>query len=281
MKPKNQHVIRLDKENALLDLQVNMSNALARSAHSLSLSEKRIVAACIAKTDQMPSMEEVQQRGAWLVRLSAIDYAVTFDVDLDTAYDQLQAAAKNLFQRYITTTRKTKKGPEIYQCVWVGGVRYHKGEGWIELDWWHEIVPHLFKLRGQFTKYKLRQASALRSVYSWRLLELLQSWRGKGCYEPTIEAFCKAMEVPASYQKNFKEIRTRVIEPAVQELVQKSNISITWAPQNAGRKVVGLSFKFRTNEEQEELLIAEDQAYRDKLEANGQQRIDAALDGVA
>lgn len=287
MQAKAQHMIRLDKDRMLCDMQVNMSNSLARSAHGLSLSEKRIIAACIAKTDQLPSMEAVRERGAWLVRLSAADYAETFDVDLDTAYDQLQAAAKNLFKRYISAVRDTKNGPEIYHCVWVGAVRYHKGEGWIELSWWHEIVPHLFNLAGEFTQYKLTQATALRSMYSWRLFELLQSWKGTGCYQPTLDDFCKSMEVPESYRKNFKLIRTRVIEPAVQELVEKNNMPITWKTHNAGRKVVGLDFMFKPAEVLEEEpdesirpMIAEDQAYRDKLEANGQQRIDAALNEV-
>jgi plasmid replication initiation protein len=250
MKPKLQHVKVLDKDNPLSELQVSMSNALTRSAHSLNLSEKRIIAACIAKTDQMPNMEKVQQRGAWLVRLSAIDYAQTFDIGLDAAYEQLQAGAENLFKRYITTTRQTRKGPEIYRFVWVGGVRYHHGEGWIELDWFHEVVPHLFNLKGDFTKYKLKQASALRSAYSWRLFELMQSWQDTGRYEASIEDFCVAMEVPESYLKNFKLVRTRVIEPAVQELIKKNNMLITWTTQNAGRKVIGLTFKFQPNPQQ-------------------------------
>lgn len=244
---KLQHVHKLDSEQPLAELQVNMSNALTRSAHSLSLAEKRIVAACIAKTDQIPNMTQVRQRGAWLVRLSAADYAEAFDVDLNTAYEQLHGASENLFNRYIRTTRKTRKGIEEYKFRWVGGVKYHKGEGWVELDWWHEVVPHLFGLRGEFTKYKLKQASALRSKHSWRLFELLQSWRDKGRYQPTIEEFCLAMDVPASYLKNFKEVRRRVIEPSVAELIQKNNMLITWSTQNAGRKVIGLDFKFGPN----------------------------------
>lgn len=247
---KLQHTRSMPPEQALADLQVNMSNALARSAHSLNLSEKRIIAACIAKTDQMPNMEKVKQRGAWLVRLSAADYAATFDIGLDAAYEQLQAGAENLFKRYITTTRQTRKGPEIYRFVWVGGVRYHHGEGWIELDWFHEVVPHLFNLKGEFTKYKLKQASALRSKHSWRLFELMQSWQDTGRYQPSIEDFCKSMEVPESYLKDFKSIRTRVIEPAVKELIEKNNMLITWSTQNAGRKVIGLDFKFKPNPQQ-------------------------------
>lgn len=247
---KLQHVRKLDQEQPLADLQVNMSNALTRSAHSLSLAEKRIVAACIAKTDQMPNMTQVRQRGAWLVRLSAADYAEAFDVDMDTAYDQLHAASENLFNRYIRTMRKTRKGMEEYKFRWVGGVRYHKGEGWVELDWWHEVVPHIFGLRREFTSYKLKQASALRSKHSWRLFELLQSWAEKGRYQPTIEEFCLAMDVPESYKKDFKSIRTRVIEPALSELIQKNNMLITWTTQNAGRKVIGLDFKFQPNPQQ-------------------------------
>lgn len=245
-----QHARNMSAEQPLSDLQVNMSNALARSAHGLLLSEKRIIAACIAKTDQMPDMEQVRRRGAWLVRLSAADYAKTFEVDLDTAYDQLQAASENLFKRYITTTRQTRKGPEIYRFVWVGGIRYHKGEGWVELDWFHEVVPHLFNLKGQFTKYKLKQASALRSPYSWRLFELFQSWQDKGRYQTAIEDFYTAMEVPESYLKNFREIRRRVIEPAVKELTEKNNMLITWTTRNAGRKVIGLDFTFEPNPQQ-------------------------------
>src|SRR5471032_5802 len=247
---KLQHVHKLGTEQPLAELQVNMSNALARSAHSLNLSEKRIIAACIAKTDQMPNMEKVKQRGAWLVRLSAADYAETFGIGLDAAYEQLQSAADNLFNRYIRTTRQTRKGIEECKFRWVGGVRYHKGEGWVELDWWHEVVPHLFDLKGEFTKYKLKQASALRSKHSWRLFELMQSWQDTGHYQPTIEDFCKSMEVPESYLKDFKSIRTRVIEPAVKELIEKNNMLITWTTQNAGRKVIGLSFKFQPNPQQ-------------------------------
>lgn len=247
---KLQHVHKLDSEQPLSELQVNMSNALTRAAHGLSLAEKRIIAACIAKTDQIPNMTQVRQRGAWLVRLSAADYAETFSVDINTAYEQLHDASENLFKRHIRTTRKTRKGIEEYKFVWVGGVRYHKGEGWVELDWFHEVVPHLFGLRREFTSYKLKQASALRSSYSWRLFELLQSWAEQGRYQPTIDEFYLAMDVPEKYKKDFSDIRRRVIEPAVTELIQKNNLLITWTTQNAGRKVVGLDFKFQPNPQQ-------------------------------
>jgi plasmid replication initiation protein len=231
---------------SISDLNVNMSNALTRAAHGLTLSEKRIIAACIAQCDSVP-YAELQRQGAWTVRLSAVDYADTFGIGLDAAYEQLQGGANNLFERYIRTVRETRKGPEEYKFRWVGGVKYHKGEGWVELHWWHEVVPHLFGLRKEFVTYKLKQAATLRSIYSWRLFECLKSWSGTGRYSPEIEEFARAMDVPESYTKNFKLMRVRVIEPAVLELMEKNGMLIEWDAKKAGRKVIGLDFRFQQN----------------------------------
>lgn len=236
----------LDQDAQLVERNVNMSNALTRAAHGLGLAEKRLIASCIAKNDSV-KMAEIHRKGAWTVRLSAMEYAETFAIGLDAAYEQLQQASKSLFNRYIRTTRSTPKGPEECQFRWVGSVKYHKGEGWVELHWWHEVVPHLFGLRKEFTSYKLKQTAALRSAYSWRLYECLKSWAATGRYSPSIEDFHRAMDAKDSQRSNFKELRKRVIEPAVAELIEKNGLLIEWETVTQGRKVVGLDFKFRQN----------------------------------
>ena len=60
---------------------VTMSNALTRAGHGLSLSEKRIVAASIAKLDSRVSLGS---QGVPFSRLTAAEYSETFGVDLDT-----------------------------------------------------------------------------------------------------------------------------------------------------------------------------------------------------
>ncbi|ADP02382.1 gp37 [Burkholderia phage KS14] len=238
--------VALNPDAMLSDRNVNMSNALTRASHGLGLAEKRLIASCIAKNDSMP-MAEIHRKGAWTVRLSAAEYAETFEIGLDSAYEQLQQAADSLFNRYVRTVQETPKGPKEIKFRWVGKAEYHKGEGWVELHWWHEVVPHLFGLRQQFTSYKLKQTAALRSAYSWRLYECFKSWAGKGRYTPSIEEFHRAMDAKESHRANFKELRRRVIEPAVTELIEKNGLLIEWTTVNAGRKVVGLDFKFSAN----------------------------------
>lgn len=232
------HTLRLPER------QVNMSNALICAAHSLTLSEKRVMSCAVAKLD---SMREPRPGESPTVRLSASEFAETFQVTKDTAYDELQSAADNLFQRYIRLIEHTRKGPKEIKFRWVGGVKYHQGEGWVELGFWHEVVPHLMQLRKNFTSYKLAQASALRSIYSWRLLELLSQFKSTGLMRRDIADFMHAMDVPESCQKNFKDLRRRVIEPAVAELVEKDGWLIEWTTTRAGRKVTGLEFRFKRN----------------------------------
>jgi plasmid replication initiation protein len=237
----------------LHERHVNMSNALTRAGHGLTLSEKRLIAACIAQNDSI-STEAVTRSQTGLpciTRLSALDYAELYGLDKNTAYEQLQDGAKHLFERKIRIEKTTKRGYSIYECRWVGAARYHQGEGWIELHWWHEIVPHLYGLKDHFTTYKLKHASALRSAYSWRLFELLQSWKNKdakeGTYAPTIEEFHHAMDAKPSHRANFKALRERIIEPAVAELINKNGLLIDWKPIKAGRKVTSLEFTFKAN----------------------------------
>lgn len=240
---KLEHV-KVSAELALCERRVNMSNALINAAHSLTLSEKRVMSCAVAKLD---SVRAPRAGECPMVRLSAAEYAETFGVSKDTAYNELQSAADNLFQRYIRITESTRKGPKEIKFRWVGGVKYHKGEGWVELGFWHEVVPHLMMLRRNFTSYKLAQASALRSIYSWRLLELLSQFKATGLMRRDIDSFMHAMDAPESCKRNFKDLRRRVIEPAVVELVQKDGWLIEWQPIRAGRKVTGLEFRFRRN----------------------------------
>jgi len=121
---------------------------------------------------------------------------------------------------------------------WLDRAQYHEGEGWIELGWWPELLPHL-------TKYKLQQANALRSIYSWRLLELFMHYQSTGVAEYTIEDFCTSMEATEKQKQNFAKIRTKIIEPAVKELIEKDGWLIEWQPMKTGRKVSKLRFKFK------------------------------------
>lgn len=225
---------------------VTMSNALTRAGHGLTLVEKRIVMIAVSKLDSRRVLKpgEVPR-----TKITAAEYAETFEVDLDTAYDQLQSAAKQLYNRSITFYEPAWKRdgkplpPTKVQMRWVGQMHYQKGEGWVEFYWWPKLLPHLTGLKRQFTSYQLQQASALRSIYSWRLLELLTRFESTGWAEYDIEDFKASMDAPPSLS-DFGQVKRRIIEPAVKELIEKDGWLIQWRPIKAGRKVKAVRFDF-------------------------------------
>ena len=239
-----------DVERPAGERWVTMSNALTRAGHGLTLAEKRIVAAAVSKLDSRRVLKpgEVPR-----TKITAAEYAETFEVDMNTAYDQLQGAAKQLYNRSITFYEPAHKRngkplpPTRVQMRWVGSVKYQDGEGWVELAWWPDLLRHLTGLQRQFTTYQLQQASALRSVYSWRLLELLMRFKSSGKAEYTVEDFAASMDATEKQRANFNNIRRRMIEPAVKELTEKDGWLIQWEAVKAGRKVKALRFTFMRN----------------------------------
>jgi plasmid replication initiation protein len=226
-----------------------MSNALARSAQGLTLSEKRVVALALAKSDSKSAADKTRAAfsGGWTVHLTAEEYASEFGLSSVVAYEQLKSAADNLLKRQVRTMTQTIKGIREVKTNWCGQCTYHHGEGWVEIAFTSQISPHLLDLKSKFTSYKLQQVSALRSIYAWRLFECLKSWGDKGRWSPDMDAFMHAMDVPMSYRSNFKDVRVRVIEPALKELRDKDNQLIELELKKAGRKVTGLVFTFRQN----------------------------------
>jgi len=234
-------------QTAIADRQVTMANLIVRASHNLNLSEKRMIAAALATSDTTDGRALSDER-FWTVKLSAMEYAETFGISLDTAYEQLQDGADKLLTKLIVRSERGRPGNEI-KHQWLLRAVYAKGQGTVTITWHPDVRPYLFCLRAEFTTYKLKHAAALRSIYSWRLFENLKSWNGAGKWEPTLQEFEHAMDAPQNYRTNFKELRRRVIDPAVKELTEKNGLIVDWEASKNGRKVIGLRFKFRPNEQ--------------------------------
>lgn len=246
-KGKKPAVVAERTDKPLVERSVSMSNALARGAQNLNLSQKRLLALALAKTDSVPAQDllnATRDDSGWRVRLFAHEYAEAYEVDLNTAYEQLQASSHSLLKTLWKAVHEGKKGPVVTEGQWLALAEYSNGEGRVDITFHHKIAPHLLALRTQFTTYKLKQAAALRSIYSWRMFECLRSWQSTGVWRVSIDDFHVAMDAPASCVADFGQLKRRIIEPAVKELREKDSILLEWDAERSGRKVIGLVFRF-------------------------------------
>lgn len=264
---KLQHHVALPEQVDILKLDVALNNALNLASQGLSLFEKRLVSAALAKMNQ-PTLPKDFKDYPWAVHeanwddwmkvedspfsviVSADDYAKAGNLDISTAYTQLKQAIESLWDAQIRMKVQTSTGIKPYSFRWISGKAYHEGEGYAELFWSPQVVPHIFDLKKKFTAYKLAQSANLESLYSIRLFEQFvgyapgKSLKNAGVYHPSIEEFNDVIGVPDAYRKDFAGIRRRIIEKAVADLQDKLQLKIDWTAKYRGRKVVGLEFRY-------------------------------------
>lgn len=216
--------------------RVVVANTLIRSAQSLSLAEKRIVFAAIAKMGN--NFGEVI--------LHASEYAETFDMPVKQAYEQLKGAIEGMRTRYFTLAVPDREGVMVWKINWVQKIGYDDGKARVGLRFSEDVLPYLCDLTREFTKYKLKQACALRSIHSWRLLELFEQ-QSSGWLSIKIEDFHNAMEANDSCRNNFAQLKRKIIEPAIKELQEKDGWLIDFSFAKGGRRVEILRFTFEKN----------------------------------
>ena len=214
-----------------------MSNELIRSAHGLNLIEKRLLALAISKLDSTakPTFDNMS------VKIQVAEMISEFSLNPNKAYQETKKAAEGIMKRQIRFVYGIGDG-ELYQ--WVNRSKYKKKEGWVELEIYPRLAPYLFELKKHFTSYRLSRASAFKSIYSWRLFELLMQFKKTGYLKIGIDEFSHAMEAPATYQKDFGAMRRKAIEPAIKEIQATDGLKVKWEPIKAGRKVTALEFYF-------------------------------------
>jgi plasmid replication initiation protein len=222
------------------DILVTKHNTLVEASYKLTLNEQRLILSCIAQLDARKPLPKDN-----VFTVTAKDFADMFNVDEKIAYKELGDASKNLYEKDI----RTYDNRYDRRFRWVYEIRYHKNEGKVTLGFSPSVAPYLTMLFERFTSYSLVQIASLKSVYSIRLLEFLMQFKATGKLIIELEKFKDRLEIKDRY-KRFYDIKRWVIEPAIKELREKSNLIISWKAIKGerGKGIKQLEFIFSDKE---------------------------------
>jgi plasmid replication initiation protein len=222
---------------------VTKANALIEASYNLTLNEQRIILACAAKLDGRKPMP----RDAVFV-LSVEEFIDLFGSDPRNAYAEMEEATTKLYERDIRriegTTRKRLR--------WVYMAEYKTGEGKVRLGFSPEIAPYLTMLHKRFTSYRLEEVAKLRTAYTIRLYEMLAQYASTGVFVISVADFKDRFGLTGKYPR-FANLKVRVIQPSVVELIAKTSFDVTWKAIKNGKTVDRLEFRFA---EKQQLALA-------------------------
>lgn len=220
------------------------SNHLIQASYKLTLNEQRVLLMAISKI--YPKKPMAVQRKQ---RITAQEYADQFGVTLKNAYRDIKLAADRMLVRLVKTYDKDPDKKGYYKFQWCSEAYYQKDEGFIDLTFHENISPYLTMLsHGFYTQIELNQLSGVRSTYAIRLFELLKQYKKTGERYISMADFRKWFELEKKY-KVYSDLKKRVILPAIAELEEKANLTISWEEKKKGRKVVGFDFMFEENQQ--------------------------------
>lgn len=131
-----------------------------------------------------------------------------------------------------------------------------------------DMKPYLLELKNNFTQIKqVKYIKEFESKYTIRIYTLLKDYRLMGHRDINIEALSKMLQLPKSYS-NYKFIRLRVLEPALKEINEKSDLEIySIEPiEKQGKKIIAIRIEFGNKADK----IADDcvKMLRQKLKRN-------------
>jgi plasmid replication initiation protein len=220
------------------------ANSLVQAGYRLTIAEQRLMLSAIC---QVNSKEDLSDQEVYSV--SAEEFAANSGIPIKKAYEELSAAAQRLYRREVRIERGpngVNNGPRgrVTMTRWVQSVDYIESEGRVTLRFGTDIVPYLSMIQREFTSYELRHVATMRSTYGVRLYELLQQYRDFGEREIEIEDLRRMFGVPEGSYKAIKDLKHRVIEPAVRDVCEKSDLTVTWTQRKAGRRIAAILFRF-------------------------------------
>lgn len=219
------------------------TNQLNSALQNLSLPEIRIIQLAIIDARETNTGLSTDKP----LRIDALRYAEVFETTRQNGYQRMKDAEENLFNRRFSYTDERGK---VIKSRWVQQVTYLDDEGAIELVFTLAVVNGISRIDGAedfFTSYLLEQTASMDSIYSVRLYELLVQWvTAKNTPLFELEKFRNQLGIEAHEYKRMGNFKLRVLDLAVKEINEKSDIKVSYSQVKKGRTITGFKFKVIT-----------------------------------
>lgn len=225
-------------------------NALIDASFNLSLVEQRIMLMAIVYSRDMSNLTIDTP-----IEIKVSDYVDQFKANGNNVYKIIKDATVTLKRREFSYLDRYK-GLDGYSTVnWVNKVTYLPNEGMIVLYFSKEVVELTNMLSEQFTRYYLHQVSKFKSKYSIRLYEILVKWISIGKTEKyEIANLRSKLGVSEDEYTTMSNFKTNVLNKALKEINDHSNLNVKCEQYKNGRTVAGFQFFFKLKDS-EKLVI--------------------------
>jgi plasmid replication initiation protein len=228
---------------------------LQKGRFELTLTEQRLILYAISKIKSTDTKRE-----EYTFKLK--DF---YDICGIREKDDYTAIKKTLIEMrkkvwWIVMEDPHEPGTECESAVsWFEIIRTNKKSGKVTIAFHFDMMPYLLELakqreegKGYYTKYTFQYILPMRSQYSVRLYELLKSYQKNNMTWWFKLEDLKRLLNCQSY-KTFKDFRVRVLDIALREINEYSDLKIKYTTEKDGKRISEVMFYMAEKNAQERI----------------------------
>lgn len=165
------------------------------------------------------------------------EFAELWGMDSSAAYRKIKTALRGLVQKefFIEGVNNKTGKKRFLSAAYLSMAAYEEGQGYATVEIAQSFKPYLIALKEKYTQYVLENIMNLSTVNAIRNYELLKQYETLGVRIFTVEEYKKALKIEDKYSLNA-DLRRYVLEPAVKEINQNTDIRIDYKLVGRGKK---------------------------------------------
>jgi plasmid replication initiation protein len=226
---------------------VYKSNAVIEASYRLTVMEQRVILAAIT---QIRRDELITDKKMYEISTSDLKLACG-KMTSGAFYKDMKAAVNQLYDRSVTILRAPNGGAvhdEPISTRWLQTKGIVDARGVIKIRFSHDILPYLNQLTTEFTSYAMADVLNLTGAYAFRLHELMAQYRKAGERVISIDDLRLWLVLENKYGA-LCDLKKRVIDPAVQQINEKTPLRVKYTQERTKKTVTHLRFKIKDTSE--------------------------------
>lgn len=225
---------------------VKSNYLIQKTRYELSLQEQKLVLHLIQLIE--PHDEEFKK-----YRFFVQEYCDICGIDRKNGgnYIKIKKSLKSLRDK--SFWMELEDGSEVLMS-WLSKVRMYPSKGVIDVELDSDLKPYLLQLKSFFTKYNYFYVMTMKSQYSIRLYELLKSYENIYGIIYEVDELRKLMSLPDNTLARWVDFKRFVIEQAVKEINELTDIIISYKAIKKGRSVDEVQFNIFPKSEKDKIL---------------------------
>lgn len=232
----------MEKELAREALVKKSNELIQKSRFDLSVVQQKVVLFIISKIK--PWDDEFT-----LYEFSISDFCELCGIDNDNGgnYTALKKAIKEIADKSVWI--RLEDGRETL-VRWIEKPYIEPKSGVVRIKLDKDMMPYLLNLQKNYTQYELGWTIKFRSKYAIRLYELICSvhYYELEAYEKVYDLEDLVKRMGAESYTEWKNIKARILEPAIAEINAYSNKKVEYTTITRGKKVIQVKLKITSKD---------------------------------